>query len=70
MKVTRKDVIKYIEDFLSGTDKPLRLGLLFISVRDQENDQVLEAVRLKVGSLPDQYPPDRKLGGYCNEKGT
>ena len=65
MRITNKDVIKYIEDFLSGKDKPHDWDY-FISVRIK-NDPYLEAIRLKIGRLPDQYPP--KAGGYCNEAG-
>ena len=65
MKVTRTDVAKYIEDFLSGKDGPYDWDN-FISVRIK-NDADLEAMRLRIGGLPDQYPADR--GGYCNEEG-
>jgi hypothetical protein len=65
MKISREDVAKYIEDFLSGKDGPLDWDY-FISVRIKDNPE-LEAIRLRCGRLPDQYPPDK--GGYCNAEG-
>ena len=65
MKMTKAEAAKYIEDFLLG-----RGGAWdwddFISIR--LNNPELENVRLRCGSLPESYPPE-KPGQYCNEEG-
>ena len=65
VKVSREDVAKYIEDFLSGRGGPWDWDD-FISIRIKNNPE-LEAIRLICARLPDQYPPDQC--GYCNSEG-
>lgn len=65
VKVSREDVEKYIEDFLSGKGGPWDWDD-FISIRIKNNPE-LERIRLICARLSDQYPPDQ--GGYCNSEG-
>jgi hypothetical protein len=65
VKVSKEDVVKYIEDFLSGKGGPWDWDD-FISIRIKNNPE-LEAIRLRCGRLPDDSPPDQ--GGYCNAEG-
>ncbi len=65
MKISREDVANYIEDFLADKGGPWDWDD-FISIRIKNNPE-LEAIRLRCGRLPDEYPPDQ--GGYCNSEG-
>ena len=64
--VTKADVAKYIEDFLTAAGGPYDWDY-FISVRIK-NDPELEAIRLRCGQLPDLYPPNEPRQ-YCSDEG-
>lgn len=65
MKMTKAEAAKYLEDFLSGRGNTWDWDD-FISIR--LDDPELERIRLKCGSLPDVYPPERP-GQYCSDRG-
>jgi hypothetical protein len=65
MRLERKDVAPYIENFLAGTGERWDWDD-FSSF--QIDSPELEAVRLQCVQLPDNYPPET-LGTYCNAEG-
>lgn len=65
MHLSRREVIKYIKDFLNDEGGDWDWDD-FISIQlDTPN---LEAVRIMCATLPDRYPPDRS-GRYCSDAG-
>lgn len=63
--VSPADVADTLETFLTGTGRP-RDWDRFLS--SPLSDPALEAIRLRCGHLPEEFPPHR-AGEYCSEAG-